>query len=57
MKITYRERHYIGDYKAIDTYKTITLYRTWKSRNLLYGYKDRYNVVVVALEDIKTIEE
>ena len=52
MKITYLEKGRVFDFKRIDTVKTITLYNTWKSGGLLYGYRDHFNVVSIAIEDI-----
>lgn len=56
MKITYLEKGQIFDFKRIDTVKTITLYNTWKSGGLLYGYHDRFNVISIAIEDIIKME-
>ena len=58
MKITYLVRGWEYDFKRIgDRYETIILHRCWRVGGLLYGYKDRFNVVSIALEDIKTVEE
>lgn len=57
MKITYIEKGVPFDFKRIDSVKTVNVSRTWKSGGLLYGYKDRYNVVAIATEDILKIEE
>ena len=57
MKITYIEKGVPFDFKRIDRVKTVNVSRTWKSGGLLYGYKDRYNVVTIATEDILKIEE
>ena len=35
-----------------DIEKTVTLYRAWKTGGLLYGYKDQFNIISIALEDI-----
>ena len=56
MKITYIDKGPVFDFKRIDTVKTITLYKTWKSSGLLYGYKDRFNIVCLAMEDIINTE-
>lgn len=58
MRITYLSRGNEFDYKRIgDTLKTIVLFRCWRSGGLLYGYKDRFNVVTIPIEDIRKIEE
>lgn len=57
MKIRYRERHYIGDYRCIDTEHVIYLQKCWNIGGLLYGYKDRFNVVAIAMEDVLEIVE
>ena len=58
MKITYLERGTVFNFKRIgDTYKTIVLYRCWRVGGLLYGYKDRFNIVSISSEDIVKIEE
>ena len=56
MKVYYRERHYIGDYKAIDTEKAITIERAWNVGGLLYGYKNRFEVVAVSREDVLRVD-
>lgn len=52
MKIRYIEKGKPFDFKRIDHERTITLYNTWKVGGLLYGYRDRFNVVTIPLEDI-----
>lgn len=52
MKITYLEKGPVFDFKRVDKVKTITLYNTWKSGGLLYGYRDRFNIVSISIEDI-----
>ena len=56
-KITYRERIPIDRYRVTDHQHTVMLYRTWTEGGLLYGYRDRYNVMVIAMEDIIRIED
>ena len=55
--ITYRVRTFIDRFRCIDRENKITLFRTWESGGLLYGYKDRFNVVTIAKEDIISIVE
>lgn len=56
MKVYYRERHYIGDYKAIDTEKSITIDPAWNVGGLLYGYKNRFEIVAVSREDVLRVD-
>jgi hypothetical protein len=56
MKITYIEKGQVFDFKRIDKIKTVTLYKTFESGGLLYGYKDRFNIVCIAKEDIIKME-
>ena len=57
MKITYLEKGTPFDFKRVDHERTVYLYRTWRSGGLLYGYKDRFNIVSICIEDIIKIEE
>lgn len=61
MLVKYREReflgHYIKPYKCIDHITTVELYKPWRSGSLLYGYVDRFNVKVIAFEDILEMED
>lgn len=57
MKVTYLEKGVPLDYKRIDHERTVYLYRSWRSGGLLYGYVNQFNVVVIAIEDIISIEE
>lgn len=50
--IKYRERHFIDKFRCIDYERQVTLYKTWIQGSLLYGYKDRFNIVTIALDDI-----
>jgi hypothetical protein len=52
MKITYIEKGPVFDFKRVDKIKTITLYRTFESGGLLYGYKNQFEIVCIAKEDI-----
>lgn len=56
-KITYLEKGIPHDFKRIDTVRKVTLYKTWTVGGLLYGYKDQFNVVSIAKEDIIEMEE
>lgn len=56
-RITFLERGFISEYRRIgDHYKTVTLCKSWKSGNLLYGYVDRFNVITIPIDDIRKIE-
>lgn len=57
MRITYLERGIEQGFKRIgDRLVTVILYKTWKSGGLLYGFRDRFNVVSIPIEDIRNIE-
>lgn len=58
MKITYLDRGRVVDYKRIgDRAVTVNLFNVFKSGGLIYGYRDRFNVVSIAAEDIISMEE
>lgn len=57
-EVTYIERGLECGYKRVgDHLKRVTLYRTWEAGSLLYGYRDRFNVVCIPKEDIVSIIE
>lgn len=56
-KITYIEKGIPCDFKRIDHIRKVTLSRIFYSGGLLYGYKDRFNVMSIAKEDIIEMEE
>lgn len=57
MTITYIEKGIPFDFKRIDKKTTIHLLKTWEVGGLLYGYRDRFNVVSIPKEDIIKIEK
>ena len=57
MKVTYIEKGRPIDFKRIDTEKTVNLIKVWEVGGLLYGYKNQFEVVSIAKEDIISIEE
>jgi hypothetical protein len=57
MTVTYIKKGIPHDFKRIDTVKTIHLHKTWKQGGLLYGYKNQFEVVSIAMEDIIDIVE
>lgn len=58
MKITYIAKGKEYNYRRFgDHLETVDLFRCWRSGGLLYGYKDRFNVVVIPYEDITEIVE
>ena len=57
MTVRYIEKGTPANYRRVDRERTVTIYRTWKTGGLLYGYVDRFNVVCIALEDIVEIKE
>ena len=56
-KITYIEKGIPHDFKRIDTICKVTLSRAFRSGGLLYGYRDRFNIMSIAMEDIISMEE
>lgn len=40
-----------------DHLERVTLYRTWEAGGLLYGYRDRFNIVCISKEDIVSVIE
>lgn len=56
-RIIYKELKEIGNFKAIETIHTVTLSRCFTSGGLLYGYRDRYNIVTIERSNIISIEE
>ena len=57
MKVTYLEKGVPFDYKRIDHERAVNLYNPWRSGGLLYGYKNEFEVIAIAIEDIISIEE
>lgn len=57
MKITYKELFEIGNYKAVEKIHTINAIKYFKSGNLLYVYRDRFNVETIPINDVLKIEE
>ena len=55
--VTYRIRSFIDRFRCVDREDKITLFRIWENGGLVYGYKDRFNVVSIAKEDIISITE
>ena len=56
MKVTYIERGVPFDYKRIDRKRTVTLLKSWKSGGLLYGYVDQFNIAVIEIDSIISID-
>ena len=56
MKVTYRNRSFIGDYRCIDHEETIEAVKTFRSSGVLYCYLDRFNVKAISLEDVISVE-
>lgn len=57
MLVVYRERNMVEPFKCIDVEKQVHLERMWFHGNILYGYKDRFNTVAIAKEDIICIKD
>lgn len=56
MIITYWERGVVYDFIRRDTLRKKRVVRYFEQGNLLYCYRDRYNIFTVAKEDIVSIE-
>ena len=54
-KITFIEKGNACNFRRVDSIRTVTVYKTWKSGGLLYGYLDRFNVISISIEDILDI--
>lgn len=57
MKIVYRARQFIGRHSCIDSEETVCIRNAWEDGGLIYGYKDRFNVVAISKESILSMEE
>lgn len=56
MKVKYIVRGFESDFRRVgDRIEEITLFRCWWCGGLLYGYKDRFNVVTICKDDIVSI--
>ena len=54
--IEYWQRGPVYDYKRWDTLRKERVIRYFEQGNLLYCYRDRYNIFTIAKEDIVSIE-
>lgn len=57
MLIAYRDRVYINQFRCIDHIRTIRAIKYFRQGELLYCYRDRYNIITIAINDIISIEE
>ena len=57
MIVKYRERFFIDPYRCIDRYYTIRADSMFTQGNLIYFRLDRFNLKVIAKEDIIDITE
>lgn len=58
MKVTYLERGIEFNFKRVgDRLVTVHLLKAWREGGLLYGYRDRFNVVAIPVEDIQEVEQ
>lgn len=56
MKVKYIVRGREFDFRRVgDHIEEITLFRCWWVGGLLYGYKDRFNVITICKDDIVSI--
>lgn len=56
MFIVYVERTQRDRYTCIDRVRTVNLDRTFESGGLLYGYRDRFNVMSIEKDMIISID-
>lgn len=57
-EVTYIEKGIESNFRRCgDHLAKVTLYKTWTAGSLLYGYRDRFNIVSIPLEDIVSIIE
>ena len=57
MIITYWERGPVHDFKRRDILRKERVIKGFEQGNLLYCYRDSYNIFTVAKEDIVSIEK
>lgn len=57
MKITFLERGVESNYRRIgDKEKTVVLSNCFRSGGLLYGWRDRFNIMAIPVEDIRSMK-
>ncbi len=57
MKVKYIVRGFESDFRRVgDRIEEITLSSFWWCGGLLYGYKDRFNIVSICKDDIVSID-
>ena len=57
MKVKYIVRGFESDFRRVgDRIEEITLSNCWWCGGLLYGYKDRFNIVSICKDDIVSID-
>ena len=56
-KICFRERVRIDSWRVRDVARSVVLRGCWFSGGLLYGYKDRFNVVALSSDQIDSIDD
>lgn len=57
MKVIYRERNYIGDYKCIDHARERYFSYSWEVGGLTYFKRGQFETFSIATEDIISISE
>lgn len=57
MKITFLERGREIDFRRYgDHERTVVLWNCFRSGGLLYGWRDRFNIMSIPIEDIRSIK-
>lgn len=57
-EVTYIAKGMEGNFcRYGDHLERVTLYRTWEVGGLLYGYRDRFNIMCIPKEDIVSVIE
>lgn len=56
-KVYYRDRFQIDSWRVRDVSRSVVLSRCWFAGGLLYGWRDRFNVVTLSRDLIDSIED
>ena len=57
MKVIYKSRRFLDRFTCIDTVCTVNLIKSWENGGLLYGYKNRFEIVAIEKDMIVKIEK
>ena len=56
IKVKYRVRTFTSRFTCYDREETTYLLKPWRVGGVLYGYRDRFNVIALSDDDIISIE-